>query len=395
MFGFNNKNNRFHDRAGLIMTGGGARAAYQVGVLRAIARLVPRGSPIPFQILCGTSAGAINTAGLASGAADFRVAVRRLVSIWRNFHADQVFRTDAPGIARTGAHWLLTMMSAGLLGRHDAQYLLDRQPLRKLLRQHFDAEHIATAIENGILHAVSVTASGYNSGQSISFFQGHPDLEPWERARRIGSRAVIGIPHLMASSAIPFVFAPEKVNREYFGDGSMRQIAPISPALHLGANRVLVIGNRQLDESARPRVRNTHYPTLGEIAGHVLNSIFLDSLEADIERLQRINHTIGSISQRKRDSHGIQLRHVDLLVIAPTEDLGELASCYVQELPWTIRALLRGIGAGRESGASLVSYLLFERSYCRHLIDLGYRDAMAQQDALQSFLFDTGPSEKS
>jgi len=213
----------------------------------------------------------------------------------------------------------------------------------------------------------------------VSFFQGAPDLQPWRRTRRVGCRATLGVEHLLASSAIPFVFAAQKVNREYFGDGSMRQIAPISPALHLGANRVLVIGNRHRNEQAPPRVSVPDYPTLGEIAGHVLDSIFLDSLEADIERLQRINRTIRLIPRHRLKENDILLRHVDLLVISPSEDLGELAARYRHELPRTLRLLFRGIGAMRPSGASLLSYLLFEKGYCRKLIEIGYRDAMARQ----------------
>lgn len=373
-------------RTGLILTGGGARAAYQVGVLRAIARLVPRGSASPFPVICGTSAGALNAASLALEADDFRHAVSRLVRIWANFRSGQVFRSDALGIARTGAHWLLAMMSAGLLGRSESLYLLDRTPLQRLMTRHFDVRRLQANIDAGLLHALSITASGYTSHESVSFFQGAPDLQPWRRARRVGCRARLGVEHLLASSAIPFVFAAQKVNREYFGDGSMRQIAPISPALHLGASRVLVIGNRHRDEQAPPRRPVTEYPSFGEIAGHVLNSIFLDSLEADIERLQRINRTISLIPRHRLEENGILLRHVDVLVISPSQDLGELAARHRHELPRTLRLLFRGIGAMRPSGASLLSYLLFEKGYCRELIKLGYRDAMRQQADIRQLL---------
>lgn len=369
----------------IIMTGGGARAAYQVGVLKAIGECLKKGAPSPFSIICGTSAGAINAAGLAARADRYNVGVRRLNLIWSNFTSDQVFRTDGLGMAKTGAHWLLTMMLGGL-GKHSPMYLLDRKPLRKLLDHYLDDKIFQASIDSGALDALCVSASGYSSHQSVSFFNGKPELKSWKRAQRIGVASNITVDHLMASSAIPFLFQPQKINREYFGDGSMRQTAPISPALHLGAERVLVIGNRMERPHEPQRISNPDFPSVGEIAGHALDSIFLDSLDADIERLQRINRTIGLIKESKKEKHGISLRHVDVQVISPSQDLGELAQQHAHELPWTLRILMRGIGAYSKSKSSLISYLLFERGYCNALIDLGYQDTLNKREEIEQFL---------
>jgi len=372
-------------RVGLVMAGGGARAAYQVGVLKAVADLLPPGTPNPFPILSGTSAGAINAAALAAYALDFHDAVRRLNYIWRNFHVQRVFRADVAGIAASGARWLAALMLGGL-GKRNPMALLDRSPLAELLERYLPMERIQDSIEAGVLHAVSVTASGFSSGQSVSFFQGADTISPWQRARRVGSAARLGVDHLLASSAIPFVFAAVKINREYFGDGSLRQIAPISPALHLGADRVLVIGVRYESGVPSKREHDPPYPSLAQVAGHVLNSIFLDSLEADLERLQRINRTVSLIPPQQRMEHGVALRQVDALVISPSQDIERIAARHAHRLPRPVRFLLRGIGAGRRTGANLVSYLLFEKPYCRELISLGYADAMVRRDELMAFL---------
>ncbi len=373
----------------IIMTGGGARAAYQVGVLKAIGELLEKGAPSPFTIICGTSAGAINAAALAAGADRYHVAVRQLNHIWSNFSSDQVFRTDLPGIIKTGAHWLLTMMLGGL-GKHGRIYLLDRQPLRKLLEHYLDSAIFQTRIDAGALDALSVSASGYSSHQSVSFFHGRRDLKNWKRAQRIGLATPITIDHLMASSAIPFLFEPQKIHREYFGDGSMRQTAPISPALHLGAQRVLIIGNRMETIPEPEQIENPDFPTLGEIAGHALDSIFLDSLGADIERLQRINRTIRLIDKNAKEKHGITLREVDVQVIYPSQDLGELARRHMHEFPWTLRTLMRGMGVYSKTNSNLASYLLFEKGYCNTLIDLGYHDTLNQKDDIARFLAGVG-----
>lgn len=369
------------------MTGGGARAAYQIGVMKAVADLLPRKASNPFQIICGTSAGAINATALATHAYNFRKSVQRLSIIWANFHADHVFRTDIPGIIRTGFNWIAAILSIGFTRHSSSLYLLDRAPLRRLLERYIRSEDIQHSIDKGYLHALSVTASGYTSHQSVSFFHGHASLRPWQRFRRIGARAEINVDHLMASSAIPFIFPPQKINREHFGDGSMRQIAPISPALHLGADKVMVIGNHMESQEVMPaRVHEEHGPSIGQIAGHVLDSIFLDSLDADIERLKRINRTIELIPQKQRDKHGFPLRKIDVLVISPSEDIGLLAQEYTHQLPTTVRLLLRSIGAYRPNGSNLISYLLFERGFTRRLIELGYQDAMEKRHEIIDFL---------
>ena len=294
-------NVKVRPRTALILTGGGARAAYQVGVLRALSEMLPRDASTPFPIICGTSAGSINATILAVDAANFRHAVRRLMTVWKNFHVHHVYRADIFGAFRNSARWLFAALTGGLLrGGSKTVSLLDNSPLVALLRRHVDVSAIQRHIDDGDLTALSITCSGYSSGQSVTFYQGHPDLKNWQRARRIGVAMPIQIEHLLASSALPFIFPPMRINREYFGDGSMRQIAPISPALHLGADRLLVIGvGRQLQPNAE-RIKNGTYPTLAQIAGHALNSIFLDSLEVDLERMQRINRTIELIPEAVR-----------------------------------------------------------------------------------------------
>lgn len=371
-------------KTALILTGGGARAAYQVGVLKAIRELLPDPQRNPFPILCGTSAGAINAAALAVSAENFGTGVDHLAAIWENFEAGHVYRADPVGIGISGARWLSTL-AVGWLTHRAPRSLLDNAPLRRLLDERLDFSRIQRAIEAQALHSVSITCSGYSSGQSVSFFQGRADLEPWRRSQRFGAHVVLTLDHLMASSAIPFIFPAVRINREWFGDGSMRQIAPISPAIHLGADKILVIGaGRHSTENTRPQAEV--YPSLAQIAGHALSSIFLDSLSVDLERTTRINHTLSMIPEAVRQANGSSLRPIDVLVIGPSTRLDVLAAKHARSLPWPVRSLLRGIGAMNRRGGALTSYLLFEQAYTRALIDLGYGDTMSRASEVRDFL---------
>jgi len=376
---------------GLILAGGGARAAYQVGVLHAVSAMLPADAPNPFPVICGSSAGAINAATLAIYATRFHEGVRRLAHVWSRFHVGQVFRTDARRILADGLRWGTALMLGGL-GRRNPRALLDRAPLRALIERRLDCARIRDAVEAGALRALSITCSGYDSGHSVSFYQGAPAIAPWRRARRLGCPAEIGHDHLMASSALPFLFAAERIHREYFGDGSMRQVAPLSPAIHLGAERLLVIGMRPEPAAPAARADGAEYPPLAQIAGHVLNSIFLDSLEADLERLRRINRTIRLIPPAQRQQAEFGLREVQALVIAPSQDPERIAARHAHRLPRTVRFLLRGVGVHNRHGANLVSYLLFEAPYCRELMALGYADAMMRRQEILDFL-GTGTAE--
>ena len=371
-------------KTALILTGGGARAAYQAGVLKAIREMLPDPTRNPFPIICGTSAGAINAATMAVFAENFGAGVEHLNNVWGNFHANQVYRADPLGIGISGARWLSTL-AFGWLTHRAPRSLLDNAPLRALLRRTLDLERIQRAIDNHALHSVSITCSGYATGQSVSFFQGRADLEPWRRSQRVGTHVKLTLDHLMASSAIPFVFPSVHVNREWFGDGSMRQIAPISPAIHLGANKVLVVGaGRMTTEDARPGAER--YPSLAQIAGHALSSIFLDSLSVDLERTMRINQTLSMIPEEVRKQNNMSLRPIDVLVIAPSERLDEMAAHHAEALPRSVRILLSGIGAMNRRGGALTSYLLFEKPYTQALIDLGYRDTSARAAEVKEFL---------
>jgi len=375
-------------RLGIVLTGGGARAAYQAGVLRAVADLLPKGAGNPFPIICGASAGAINAVALAADAANYRRAARRLHAVWNSFRSDQVYRTDVPGVIKNSLAWIRAAVTGGR--GHGGVSLLDNAPLVRLLsrRVHFPA--VQRAIEAGDLYALAVTCSGYGSGHSVCFFQSVHGVQPWRRARRIGIPATIGLEHLLASSALPFIFPAVRIEGEYFGDGSMRQIAPISPALHLGADRVLVVtvGAQMRSSHAPPIETNARkrYPTLAQIAGHALNSIFLDALEADLERLHRINRTLSLVPPEALQRSRAGLRHIDVMVISPSEELEQIALRHIAELPLSIRLLFKSVGATERGGATLLSYLLFETGFCRELLALGYKDAMAKRENLLGFL---------
>lgn len=381
-------------KIGLVLTGGGARAAYQVGVLQAVSQILLQAGWAPernpYDIICGTSAGAINATALACHADDFTAGLTKVVNVWENFTAEQVYRADSLGVLRSGARWL-SLLSFGWLMRqwraNPPNSLLDNTPLVSLLNRMLNLPRLDAALLDGKLHALAVTASSYTAGKHITFYQSEADIEPWVRTQRVAVRSQIGVEHLLASSAIPLIFPATPIfcegRREYFGDGSMRQMAPISPAIHLGADKVLVVGAGRLMEPAIDSSIHAQYPSLAQIAGHAMSSIFLDSIAGDIERLNRINQTLSLLTDEQKAK--TPLRPVEMLTIAPSQRLDTIASQHIGSLPRPVRMLLAGIGATEVRGAALASYLLFEKSYTCELIALGRKDAMAHKTEILAF----------
>jgi NTE family protein len=371
-------------KTGLVLPGGGARGAYQVGVLKAIAELLPRGSSNPFPVISGTSAGAVNSVVLATRAHNFRSAVAELERVWGHFRCNQVYKTDHLTMLRSSLRWMASLALGGwLIGM--PRSLLDNAPLRKLLSRNVHFPRIRDAIEAGYLDAVSITAAGYSSARSISFFEAHPGKPSWERTRRLGRNTELGLEHLMASIAVPYVFPPARIGNEWFGDGAMRQATPLSPAVHLGADRILVIGVRDETGGAEPDDAGEP-PSFAQIAGYMLDTLFMDGLYSDLERVTRINELLDAVPGEPLYVGGQLMRPIDTMVIVPSEDLRVIAERFRAELPFAIRALLRGVGGNRPGEDKLLSFLLFEQAYTRELMRLGYRDAMQVKEQLLTFV---------
>lgn len=375
-------------KSGLILSGGGARAAYQVGVLKAIHKILPKGHYNPFDIISGTSAGAINGVALASYAENYRIGIKHLERIWMHFAPEHIYRTDFLGIS----HGIMRLARSLVMGRRfrsDPVSLLNNQPLRELLGEAIKFDQIQSAIDNGALHAIAVNCSGLETGESVAFFQGHYSITNWTRHRRIGKRTRITLDHLMASSAIPMIFPSVKLHGEYYADGAVRQLAPISPALHMGAEKIMVIGVSGIAHKRKDHVKPpAAYPSPAKMMGHMLNAAFLDSMETDVERLRRINRTLTSIPEDVRKKANMELKPVELLEINPSRSIDQIAGEHADEIPKALKMTLGGSGNAGQNGSGILSYLLFSKGFCKALIDLGYSDAMQREDEIRAFFSD-------
>lgn len=372
------------NRTALVLPGGGARGAFQVGVLKALAELLPRNSSNPFSIISGTSAGAVNAVVLASRAHQLRSAVAELEQVWGHFRCHHVYKTDHLTMLKSSLHWLASIVLGGwLVGAPKS--LLDNAPLRDLLNKNVHFPRIHDVIDAGHLDAVAITAAGYSSARSTSFFQADETQASWQRTRRVGQRTNLNIDHVMASIAVPMIFPPVRIDNEYFGDGAMRQATPLSPAVHLGANRILVIGIRDETGDQSPDTGAVS-PSFAQIAGYMLDTLFMDGLYSDLERITRINDLIDAIPSNARFGPASKMRAIDTMLIVPSKDLRAIAYRHRKALPFAIRALLRGVGGSNPGENRLLSFLLFERAYTRELIKLGYHDAMQVKDELLEFV---------
>ena len=378
------------DRTALVLTGGGARAAYQVGVLKAAAELLPKRAHNPFSIITGTSAGAVNAVALGASANNFRLAVKKVERIWSNLHVEQVYKTGYRDLCGAVLRLVASLFHQGI-GLRKPLSLLNSDPLAELLSQVIDFGDLERRLEGGLLDAIGVTASSYASGESVTFYQsnlGGNILPEWRQARRRGVATRLGINHLLASSAIPTLLPAARIGDAYYGDGALRQVAPISAAIHLGAERIMVVGvsgnpNRPPTES-----HERHSPSLARMVGHVFNSAFIDALENDMEHVTRINELVGVILNENPHASTGGLKLVDFLCINPSVEINGLVARHMGSLPRAMRRVLRMTGATPAGGGtSMASYLLFEGAFCRELIACGYRDAMAQEEALMQFFY--------
>lgn len=364
----------------LVLSGGGARAAYQVGVLKAVSELLPRRTHNPFPIICGTSAGAINALAIAGRPGSLRQRIRKLESIWSNIKAENIYRTDILGVATNTCRLLLSLLHSGYSKKRPVA-LLDNTPLRELLEQLVRFRYIDEAIASGELTAVSTTSMDYGTGRSVTFFQGNH--EAWQRKRRSGVRTGLSIDHLMASSAIPTIFPATAIHQSYYGDGAVRQLKPLSSPLHLGAEKLFIVGVSDNPIHPDTPQKLQHPPSAGQMISQLLNSAFIDTIESDLETLESINKLALELPEEAKEKN---LRYIDYVCISPSSPIDEMTEQYIHELPMSMKIFLKAIGAtSKGGGSSTASYLLFEPGFCRDLLALGYRDALEQEDKILSF----------
>lgn len=377
---------------GLVLTGGGARAAYQAGALLALSEILPPGE-MPFQSLCGVSAGGLNAVFLGTWRGDFADAGPRLRELWLELSPERVFRTDGARMIGIGSRWMRNLSAGGLFGKTAINFLLDATPLRDFLRERMHLPDLRRNIAEGVLRGFAVTATSYATNAAVTFFDGAPGIQPWVRATRVGVRTTIRLDHVMASASIPIFFPPVRIQGAWYGDGSVRMTAPLSPAIHMGARRLLVIGVRrwreggELQPARLPAKRESLPPS--QIAGTLLNAVFLETIEADVERLEMVNRLLERAPEAARGP----LRVIPTLVLRPSRDLGQLAADQYRRFPRFLRYLLSGIGAQAQDGSDLLSYLAFEPIYVGRLLELGYEDTLARRGEVEDF-FGAEPERK-
>jgi NTE family protein len=372
-------------RVGLVLTGGGARAAYQVGALKALAAILPRG-PIPFDVVAGISAGAINGVAVACSAQDFAGGAGALHQVWGALTPDRIFRTGALKLAAIGSRWMRDLGGGGFLGGNSINYLLDPSPLRRLLTEVLPLARLRRHLRAGRLSGVAVSATSYTTGAGVTWYEGDERIRPWQRSTREGVRDRLTVDHVMASAAIPIFFPPVRVGEGYYGDGCVRMVYPMSPAIHLGAERVLAISVRHPRATPGSSATPAGGPLpLSQIAGVLLNAVFLDSLDTDLERLERINRTLDHVTNERAVERELELRPIPVLALQPSQDLGRLAGDEYHRFPSMLRYFLKGIGVTKDSGFDLLSYLAFEPVYVARVMELGYADTMRRRDEVEAF----------
>jgi NTE family protein len=368
-------------KLGLVMTGGGARAAYQAGAVRALYEIIGSKSKL-FEVITGNSAGALNASYYAGHAENWDVATHNLVELWKRLTPGSVYDVRTRSLSEMGMKWLGGTLFGGLTseGSH-TNHLLDTTPLRKLIRREVDFDGIRKNISAGNVYGLSLATTNYTTGTSVIFYDGVETIKDWSRSDRFSVRSSLNEDHLMGSAAIPFFFPPVKIKHSYFGDGCIRQTTPLSPAIHLGSDKIIAIGVRYPHNKDRMKeicFTPSQNPTLGQIIGVMMNAIFLDSLDGDVERLTRIN---ALISEGASD-----LKKVPLLMLRPSKDLGKLAKYTPDKLPPFLRYLFKGMGVSDNEGSDLMSYLAFDASYTGPLIELGYEDTLNQKHEVLKFI---------